>query len=480
MITNQTRRAYFAISGTVPSTFAFDFWYYIASEFFAVLTLADGTEITLINGTDYTLTAPAEGGTLTRVTDWETLYPTAISLTLYRLTPRTQQTDFANGSKADAEVHEATHDHVVAMLQEAYDDSTRAPLHPLTDPDGLSYAIPAVSARALQYLSWDEDGNIIASPGTAAAGTADAALLNGRPSGHLVNQIPISDDAINSHLYAGRAALADVAAFGQNYDIIIDSNAKLDLWAQCVDGSMKRVLIRSGTWTASALSPTAGVLIDLDAAGTVYVFAEPGSAVVYSGAYAGNLYGLYHASLATDMSLERFVGINISITNTETNQRGVGFSSCTNLTNCTGTGTGTGAAPGYGFSSCTNLTNCIGTGTGIPGYGFSSCTNLTNCTGTGTGTGATGSGFDSCAVVMGCSGAGYSSGFSGRGFSACVCIIGCAGVGIGTTGYGFHGCKKMQQNKPLSASTTATYNTSYADAGTSNACADTAAGGYNS
>jgi hypothetical protein len=35
-------------------------------------------------------------------------------------------------------------------------------------------------------------------------------------------------------------------------------------------------------------------------------------------------------------------------------------------------------------------------------------------------------------------------------------------------------------NKAGGASTTATYNASYADAGTSNACEDTAAGGYNS
>jgi hypothetical protein len=216
VITTQTRRTYFDISSSVPASFVFDFWYYIATEFFAVITLADGTEVPLINGTDYTLTAPAEGGTLTRVTDWETLYPTAISLTLYRLTPRTQQTNFANGSKADAEVHEATHDYAIAMLQEAYDDSTRAPLHPITDPDGLSYAIPTVALRSLQYLSWDADGNIIASPGTAEAGTADAALLNGRASGHGDETIPVSDDAINGHLYAGRAVLADEATNADN------------------------------------------------------------------------------------------------------------------------------------------------------------------------------------------------------------------------------------------------------------------------
>ena len=85
-----------------------------------------------------------------------------------------------------------------------------------------------------------------------------------------------------------------------------------------------------------------------------------------------------------------------------------------------------------------------------------------NCNGSGTGSGATGAGrgFDSCNSVTACAGVGTS-----------------AGVGVG---YGFLNCKKMQQNKPNGASKTATYSVSYADSGTANACADTAAGGYNS
>ena len=45
---------------------------------------------------------------------------------------------------------------------------------------------------------------------------------------------------------------------------------------------------------------------------------------------------------------------------------------------------------------------------------------------------------------------------------------------------GFESCKKCQQNSVANSATVSKYNNSYADAGTSNACADTAAGGYNS
>lgn len=51
-----------------------------------------------------------------------------------------------------------------------------------------------------------------------------------------------------------------------------------------------------------------------------------------------------------------------------------------------------------------------------------------------------------------------------------------SGAGVG---YGMMLCKKCQQNSVVSAST-AKYFQSYADSGTANACADTAAGGYNS
>ena len=270
-----------------------------------------------------------------------------------------------------------------------------------------------------------------------------------------------------------------------NYDLVIDSNSKLDMWCSANAGQYHRVLVRSGLWTPTNIGVvTSGVMIDLDKAGTSYVFAEKGSSINYSGSYAGNMYGLYHAVAPTDMSVERFDNVKINITNT--NGNGYGFFGCTNLTNCTGTGTA-GSGIGLGFSNCTNLINCTGTATGN-GYGFSGCTNLANCTGTGSGSSGNGYGFSSCTNLTNCTGTGTSGGGNtGFGFYGCTGVVLCAGQGLSTssTGYGFSGCHKISLCKSSGASKTSTFlnNQNYVDAATavpipSSGC-DTAAYGWN-
>ncbi len=71
---------------------------------------------------------------------------------------------------------------------------------------------------------------------------------------------------------------------------------------------------------------------------------------------------------------------------------------------------------------------------------------------------------------------------SAKGIEGCKRVDSCiiddiSGYGAGYS-YGLRSCNKCQQNKVTN--TTTPYSNSYADAGTSNACADTAAGGYNS
>ena len=345
------------------------------------------------------------------------------------------------------------------------------------------------------------------------------------------------------------------------YDLIIDSDIKLNVWCQAIAGEYPRVYIKRGTWTATALSPTAGVLINLDAAGTVEVFAEKGSSINYSASYVGIMYGLYRSIAKLDMNAEHFENVKIVITNT--NVAGVavafyrctnlinctgtataaqaatyaayGFAYCTNLTNCTGSGTRSGTGGGIGFISCDKLVDCTGTGTGYDsvtqaGRGFHLCTRLTNCVGTGlgdrvgvnmgftqctylnncdgrgdigfelchylttcTGTGtitASGAyiaaGFMSCGELTSCTGYGSAKGVSGSdggyGFRYCMHVVNCAGQGLdsGTgVGYGFADSTQVQQCEGVAvASTTATYHLAYADVST-NACANTTAGGYN-
>lgn len=325
--------------------------------------------------------------------------------------------------------------------------------------------------------------------------------------------------------------------FVDQYDFVVDSNEALNQLFAHTGGLYKKVLIKAGTWSTSTLGPTAGVFWDLNQSGTKYIFAEKGSEIVLTGNYpAGVLYGVYRATALSDPSAERIVGLHVTLTNTG-GKSAWAYHDCSNLQNCYGKGISGGADTGYGFYLCSKLDSCVGigvNGTGR-GSGFEECSFLVNCTGTGQGgTNGTVSGFHSCREIVNCTGNGIATnnsvpaygfdtcsllsasigtgtanfssvgtGFkscfglslcsgtgnggsitgNGYGFDACVKVIGCAGVGLATgagSGYGFNACTKMQQNSALSASKTATYNTSFADSAAANACADTAAGGYNS
>jgi len=295
---------------------------------------------------------------------------------------------------------------------------------------------------------------------------------------------------------AFNATTASTSLYGINFDYIVDSDAKFLAWQGMTSGCEK-VLIRKGTWTLAS----GGIL--LSTTGTKVVVGESGSQLVFSNATSG----LYYSSVPT--TLDYYIN-NVSLSSSGTGAS-FGFYNCNNLTECIAISTGGGSGIGNGFYHCTNLINCNGTGSGS---GFYDCTNLINCNGTGTGAGvgagsgggmgfsvcnklmicngtASGSGsgsgwgFYCCNDLMNCNGSGTGSGATGagRGFDSCNSVTACAGVGTSAgvgVGYGFLNCKKMQQNKPNGASKTATYSVSYADSGTANLCADTAAGGYNS
>lgn len=326
--------------------------------------------------------------------------------------------------------------------------------------------------------------------------------------------------------------------FVDQYDFVVDSNEALNQLFAHTGGLYKRVLIKAGTWSTSVLGPTAGVFWDLGQTGTNYVFAEMGSNIVLTASYgAGTLYGVYRSSAFADVLSESFEGLKITISNSGANSS-VAFYNCGNMSGCSGSASSVLANTATGFKNCLNISRCNGIGATASGvsYGFESCSyisdsigsagagsggtcsgfglcfNISNCkalaTGDGTG-GVTANGFNSCRRISCSQGeavsgvSGVASGFkscyqldsclgigtggtfasNGLGFQSCVGVVNCSGIGVASgsgAGYAFLGCTKMQQNSPSGASKTATYNTSYADSAAANACADTAAGGYNS
>ena len=201
-------------------------------------------------------------------------------------------------------------------------------------------------------------------------------------------------------------ALQNALALRKSYDFVVDSNETLLEWANCTDGSMKSVLVKSGEYTLD------GKEINLVNAGTKFVFAEDGNKINVTnylrGIGATEDYGAVIVGLNVEVSYngdkECFAFyrgmICYNCTGTCTGSReSYGFSNCT-CSNCTGTGISIGYYTGYGFSNCT-CSNCIGSSNGnSSGYGFYNCT-CSNCTGTGTGS-SKGYGFYNCSYCSSC------------------------------------------------------------------------------
>ena len=277
------------------------------------------------------------------------------------------------------------------------------------------------------------------------------------------------------------------------YDFVVDSDETLLAWANCTDGSMKSVLVKSGEYTLN------GKMINLVNSGTKFVFAEDGNKITVSeymrGIGATEDYGAVIVGLNVEEkcrnNLECYAFyrgmICYNCTSTCTcnfsSGKGYGFYGCT-CSNCTGNGTGTGGTSwGYGFLNCTcsnctgngngnaygngflncTCSNCTGTGTGNAyGNGFLNCT-CSNCTGNGNGNGTgngngNGNGFNGC-TCSNCTGNGNGK-VNGNGFKGCTCSN-CTGYGNGNgngNGFGFYGCKHCSSCRAgETASTTATW-----------------------
>lgn len=167
------------------------------------------------------------------------------------------------------------------------------------------------------------------------------------------------------------------------------------------------------------------------------------------------------------------------------------FYDCENISNCYAEDidqTGTGAA--YGFRLCDRLTCCEAQdidSTASNYHGFFECNELSSCFAR-----TCEDGFNTCKQVTGC----QAESNSNDGFFSCNRVSGSFATGNGNdgfedcnvlsanaansnTGNGFDGCVNMTANR-ATGNTAANYNNSFADFGGTQACADTAVGGYNS
>ena len=241
-------------------------------------------------------------------------------------------------------------------------------------------------------------------------------------------------------------ALQSALALRKSYDLVVDSNETLLEWANCKDGSMKSVLVKSGEYTLNDRG------INLVNAGTKFVFAENGNKIKVSNYTRG--------IGATEDYGAIVVGLNIELSYSNNAEGCYAFYRGMICYNCTGSGKGDGNGDGYGFYGCT-CSNCTGSGgststSSNDGYGFYGCT-CSNCTGSGSGgRGGSAYGFSNC-TCSNCTGSG-SGGYSNcYGFYSCTCSN-CTGSGGGYYGYGFYNCSYCSSCRAgKTASSTATW-----------------------
>jgi hypothetical protein len=164
MITTTDRKIQYDIAYPFGTDFVIDFKFWAAGQIHAVLSFAAAADEELTISTDYTLTAPGDSGTLTKVSDWN---HDAIRLTIYREMDMEQATDYRNGETVDLDILEQDFDYSAARDQQIVESVERTMTVPITDPVADN-ELPAAGERANTFLAFDADGAPIAAAGMAS------------------------------------------------------------------------------------------------------------------------------------------------------------------------------------------------------------------------------------------------------------------------------------------------------------------------
>ena len=118
---------------------------------------ATGAETTLVLNTHYTVTGGTyANGTVTPV-DGATDFPTSVTWTIKRVTPKTQATDYVANDNFGAETHERALDKVTYLKIDSQEELDRSLKVAVTDADPAT--LPNSVDRASKYLGFDASGD---------------------------------------------------------------------------------------------------------------------------------------------------------------------------------------------------------------------------------------------------------------------------------------------------------------------------------
>jgi hypothetical protein len=146
---------------------AYDFTFRIFDDAdLVVLTRdADGVEVTLALGADYTVAGAGsyDGGTITLV---DGALASGYTITIKRVLDLTQETSLQNQSAFYAKVHEDEFDRLVMVDQQQQDQIDRSLKIAATEAGGDAVTqLPGPEERASKFLGFDADGNVAALDG---------------------------------------------------------------------------------------------------------------------------------------------------------------------------------------------------------------------------------------------------------------------------------------------------------------------------
>lgn len=160
MITSTTSRVQYTANGST-TVFAFPFLVLEASHLIVVDSYG-GTDTTKTYGTDFTISGLGDstGGNVV----FGTAPTTSHLITIYRVVPYTQTTDYVPNDDFPAETHEAALDKLTMEVQQLDDRISRALRYPASEPTSVDGTLAAATARASTLMGFDGSGNIFLYP----------------------------------------------------------------------------------------------------------------------------------------------------------------------------------------------------------------------------------------------------------------------------------------------------------------------------
>ena len=164
-------------------------------------------------------------------------------------------------------------------------------------------------------------------------------LTTENEAAHEAMQKSISDLSASVDEKIGNIDISSSLAKTFQFDHVVDSDESLLAWASCTDGSMKKVLVKAGTYSL------AGKMINLVTAGTKFIFGESGNQI--------NITEYDRGIGATADYGAVVIGLNVKVTNSTYSGGeidGVFYRGMTCI-NCTGTGDSSGNIEGI-FNQC--------------------------------------------------------------------------------------------------------------------------------